>query len=64
MKQITKQTIKRWKKVGAVLPEIDYSMNTRYYRAVDKGETIGASVHPLVAIKFMTATSVLWSVDL
>ena len=53
MKVIDKKTIALWKKPNAILPKIDYTMNTKYYRVIDKGETLGASVDPLEALKLM-----------
>jgi len=54
MKQIKKEQIAEWKKWPFKVPKIDYSMNTKYYRAVSiKGEWLGASVEPLRAAAYM-----------
>ena len=67
MKQIKPETIKRWKGSGAILPKIDYNMCDRYYRIMDgEGEIVGASVHPLLAIKMMVGVdkAEMWEVAL
>ena len=66
MKKIDKKTIASWKKPNAILPKIDYTMNTKYYRVVSDGITLGASVDLIIAIGYMTGhkSAELWEIAL
>ncbi len=66
MRRVTKGQINTWKKGTVPVPKIDYTMNTRYYRAVDGDNVLQCSVDPFLAAQSMVGhhDAQLWEIKL